>query len=49
MQQQSKLLSKDYVGVYELSCAYGGEYFGETKELVLIRSVDHQDDSMTEK
>ena len=46
---KSKLLSNSYSGVYELSCDCGGKYIGETKKRVLIRSIEHQEDSMTGK
>ena len=44
---KSKPLPNSYPGVNELSCDYGGKYIAETKKCVLIRSIEHQEDSIT--
>ena len=48
-------MPNSYPGVYELICDCGGGggggvgYTGETKKRVLTRSIEHQEDNMTEK
>ena len=46
---KSKLTPNSNPGVYQLDCSCGGRYIGETKKRVLIRSLEHQYDSMVGK
>ena len=44
-----KLLPNRYPGLYELSCDCGEKNIGETKKLVLTRSIEDEEDNMTKK
>ena len=46
---KTKLLSKSYLGVYELKCTCNSAYFGETKKKILTRTIEHQQDSFKGK
>ena len=41
-----KLTPNSHPGVYQLKCSCGGTYIGETKKRILIRSIEHQQNSL---
>ena len=44
-----KLLPNSQPGVYQLDCSCNGKYTGESKNRVLTRCIEHQQDSMSGK
>ena len=48
-QNTSKLLPNSYPGVYALTCSCNAEYIGETKNKVITRTIEHQQDSIKTK
>ena len=44
-----KLLPNSQPGVYQLDCLCNGKYIGESKKRVLIRCIEHKQDSMSGK
>ena len=48
-QNKSKLLPNSYPGVYTLNCSCNTEHIGETKNKVMTRTIEHQQDSIKGK
>ena len=44
-----KLIPNSYPGVYALNCSCNAEYIGEIKKKVMIRTIEHQQDSIEGK
>ena len=44
-QNKTKLLRNSYLGVYELKCTCNWAHFGETKEKISTRTIEHQQDT----
>ena len=45
-QNKPKLLANSHPGVYQLDCSCNGRYISELKKKVLIRCIQHQQDSI---
>ena len=45
-QNKPKLPPNSYPGVYQLDCSCNGRYIGKSKEKVLTRCIEHQQDSI---
>ena len=43
------MLPNSFPGVYELKCTSNSTYFGETKQKILTRTTEHQQDSFKGK
>ena len=48
-QNKSKLLPNSYPGVYALNCSCNAVYIGETREKVMTRTTEHQQNSIKGK
>ena len=46
---KSKLLPNRFPGVYQLDCTCNALCIGETKQKVIPRTIEHQQDSLNEK
>ena len=45
-QNKDKFIPNSYPGVYELKCSCGSVYNGETKNKIISRSIEHQQESI---
>ena len=48
-QNKLKFIPNSYKGVYALNCSCNAEYIAETKKKVIIRTTEHQQDSIKGK
>ena len=45
-QNKDKFIPNSYPGLYELKCSCGSVYNGETKNKIISRSIEHQQESI---